>query len=115
MPEIPWNEKRRTERIKINQPIPVHYELRPHGKYGDTVIQDISEGGIKIILDEFVPRLCRMAIQLNLFPERTTSAFCKISWLQNIPKSYRYQAGLEFIDISLEGRSEIAEYVKLHK
>lgn len=106
-------ERRRAIRIKEN--LELHYELKPEGKYGSCLTQDISEGGASIVCDTFMPRFSRMLIRLNLDPHKVIDLIGAIAWSQRIPNSYRYQTGVEFTDINQQTRSEIADYVAVHR
>lgn len=114
MEKNPWGERRRAVRLKSN--LEFHYELKPEGKYGSCLTQDISEGGARITCDTFIPKFSRMLIQLSLYPHKVLDLVGTIAWSQRIPNSYRYQAGLEFTDINQQNRREIADYVSvIHK
>ncbi len=113
MQETPWQEKRRLSRIRGN--LPLRYELRPEGKYGNTVTKDVSEGGLRIVLDHYIPKLSQMLLQLNLSSAKIVDLTGNVTWSQRIPNSYRYESGIKFTNINSQTRKEIEEYVSTNR
>lgn len=109
----PWNEKRKAFRLKSS--LPIHYDSSGDAASGSTLTRDISERGMSMLCEEFIPRLSWMSIQINLMPNKLVAASGKVKWAQRIAHSYRYQVGLEFKDISNDVRRSISEYVASHR
>ena len=109
----PWDEKRRAFRLKSS--LPIHYDSSSDAASGATLTQDISEGGVSMLCEEFIPRLSRMSVQINLLPNKLVAATGEVKWAQRIAHSYRYQVGLEFKDIGSDDRRSISEYVASHR
>ena len=105
----PWDEKRRDLRIKEN--LPIRYESIPRAKFGNALSQDISEGGVRLTLDEFIPKLSKMLLMINLMPNKLVELNAEVRWAERVSHSYHYQVGLEFQDISPDARRSISEYV----
>lgn len=113
MDYMPCEEKRRAFRLKRN--LPIHCELRSEGKYVNTLTRDISEGGVKIITDSFIPRLSRMTLCINMADGKLIETNGEVKWMNRIPYSYRYRLGLEFRDIDAKVKSDIAKYVAINR
>lgn len=118
-------DKRRAFRLRKD--LPIRYELRREGKYANaalggppksgvsTLTQDISEGGVRIITDGFIPRLSRMILHINMADGKLIEANSEVKWTTRIPHSYRYQLGLEFKDIDTRVKIDIAKFVAINK
>ena len=109
----PWDEKRRDFRIKEN--LPIRYESTPRGKYGNALTEDISEGGVRLTLDEFIPKLSKMLLMINLTPNRLVELNAEVRWAERVSHSYRYEVGLEFQDVNPDTRRSISEYVSSNR
>lgn len=109
----PWDEKRRAFRLKSS--LPIHYDSSGDAAGGSTLTNDISEGGVSMLCEEFIPRLSRMSMEINLTPNKMVAATGEVKWAQRIAHSYRYQVGLEFKDIANDARRSISEYVANHR
>ena len=108
----PWMEQRRNLRLK--EDLPLHYELSSGIKYGDTLTQDISEGGTRIVLDNFIPRLSRIALKIKLTPNKLIEVNGEVKWAQRFSHSYRYQTGVEFKNIGIDIRRMIQKLIGEH-
>lgn len=109
----PWDEKRKDFRLKSS--LPIHYDSSSDAASGSTLTHDISEGGVSMLSEEFIPRLSRMSMQINLMPNKLVAATGEVKWAQRIAHSYRYQVGLEFKEMSNDVRRSISEYVAGHR
>lgn len=109
----PWDEKRKALRLKSS--LPIHYDSSGDVLGGAGLTEDISEGGVSMLCEEFIPRLSRMPMRISLMPDKSVAATGEVKWAQRIAHSYRYQVGLEFKDISNDARRSISEYVVSHR
>ena len=107
-----YDDRRRAQRLKAK--LTAHYELKAEKKYGNLLTQDISEGGIRMLSDGFIPRLSKVAVQLNLTPHKLVELNGEIRWSQRAAYSNYYQTGLEFRDVSPDIKRSISEYVAAH-
>lgn len=105
----PWEERRKAPRLRKS--LPLHYELVNQQKYGDGLTQDISEGGLRLISEEFIPRASQMSLKINLTPHNLIEVSGQVRWAGRISHSYRYEVGLAFADVSNDTRRNISEYV----
>ena len=108
----PWMEQRRNLRLK--EDLPLHYELWSGSKYGNCLTQDISEGGARIVLDNFIPRLSRIALKINLTPSKLIEINGEVKWAQRLSHSYRYQTGVEFKNIGIDTKRKIQKLIGEH-
>jgi hypothetical protein len=88
-------EKRKFSRIDFREP--VHYQFPAPNKYGGCLSQDLSEGGIRINLSEFVALNTEITLEMrmkNLPVPLTMSG--RVVWVSKIPHAERYQVGIAF-------------------
>ncbi len=99
--------------IRENIHTPIRYGMKSTNNFGATLTKDISEGGVRIILDNFLALNTEVKLNLSL-PEitRSISALGKISWSQNLPCSERYQFGVEFTQINSEDKKHLLEFLR---
>ncbi len=105
-------EKRKCERCNIRAP--VHYALKGYHKFGNTVTKDISEDGMGVVLDQFVAPATDIFLELNI-SSRVVSALGKVMWVQQLPSSYRYRAGIKFSDLDDLEQKELSQYLNSYQ
>ena len=109
----PWDEKRKAFRLR--ESLPIRYELIPRGKYGNGLTEDISENGVRLTLDEFIPKLSKMSLMINLMPDKPVELNAEVRWAERVSHSYHYEVGLEFQDVNSDTKRSISEYVSSNK
>lgn len=107
-----YDNRRRAQRLKAK--LTTHYELRAEKKYADVLTQDISESGIRMLSDGFIPRMRKVAVRINLSPHKLIELNGEIKWSQRVAYSNYYQTGLEFKDLSPDAKRSISEYIAVH-
>ncbi len=103
-------EKRRNQRVRFQEAVDFQIKDTPH--VAGSLACDLSEGGIKINLNDFVP--LNTEIDLTLFFNKEPNIITlsgKVVWIRQIPFSERYQLGLEFIGNDPDSISESAKEV----
>ena len=91
----------------------VRYQLKSSQEFGSVLTQDISEGGMRLNFDKFMPYNTDFILQMNLptIP-KVISAVGRVVWAHRLPHSDRYQLGLKFQEIEDKQRLEISDYLK---
>ena len=108
-------KERRTNK-RINVSLPINYEILDGNerKCGHTICKDISNEGIKIILDKFYPNRSKFLIKVNLENmHRVVESVAESIWSFNESYSNRYYNGLKFTDINIENQKLLKDYVFL--
>lgn len=105
----PWQERRKDFRLKDY--LPLHYELKAQSRYGNALTQDISESGTRLLLDNFIPRFSKIALQINLHPDKQFQVHGEVKWAERMSHSYRYQTGVEFKNVNLENKRNLAKFI----
>jgi len=106
-------EKRAGIRVKLRSPI--QFESKDLRGFGGSLAYDISEGGVRMNFNEFVPPGKELILKCQLKAEETAECLAKVVWIQKLPFSERYQAGLQFESTgnSFEQRNKIRKYIQL--
>lgn len=88
-------EKRRFLRIAYSDA--VRYQFKDSGRFGGCIARDISEEGIRLDMEDFVPVNTEMLLQMKLQTiPKVVDLKGRVVWLQQIPYSDRYHVGLQF-------------------
>lgn len=107
-------ERRKFTRENIHAP--VQYEHKAATYFGSTMTRDISEGGIRIVLDNFLPHNTELKFKINLKEmPMVINTLGSIVWSQHLPHSNRYQFGVEFDEIDENYRRNLHEYLRGHR
>ncbi|MCM8778775.1 MAG: PilZ domain-containing protein [Candidatus Omnitrophica bacterium] len=104
-------ERRKYPRINFNTL--VTYQTKGEPKIDYTLTRDISEGGIGLILEKFVPKNTELILTFNL---KTGSNFlrapARVAWIEKLPYAERYRAGLEFRELEPLNRLNLKRFIK---
>ena len=104
-------EKRRF--VRIPESAKIAYRISNDSKAGDFLTKDLSMGGIRFFLHEFVPKGTVLKIKLTI--ERTHFSFealAKVIWVMDDSRSQRYEVGAEFLEMPTGATSYLIEYIK---
>ena len=114
MPEENANieEKRLFRRVSCSQP--VHFQFKDPAQFGGCLSRDLSEGGIQITSNDFVPLGSELVLQIQLATEKAVECVGRVVWVRGLPLMDRYQAGLEFLQSGFlwDSRKEIRGLVQ---
>lgn len=104
-------ERRSFKRKNIHASI--RYELKSSLEYGSVLTRDMSESGIRINFEKFIPYNTDMILQMKLpaLP-KVINTIGKVVWSQRIPHSDRYQLGLKFEGVTEEQRLELSGFLR---
>ena len=90
------DEKRQFHRIHSAQP--VRFQLKDPSQFGGCLSCDLSQGGIRVQFNDFVPLHTEMTLQIQLSDESIVECPCRVTWVEKNRFGDRYQAGLEFAE-----------------
>lgn len=109
-----YQEQRRFPRVALNSE--VKFQIRQSNKFGLTCCRDISEGGVRILTEEFIPLGTTMKLEIILKNAlKCIDAIAEVVWLQRMLHSERYQMGLRFREIADAYRNDVHEFVEAHQ
>jgi len=104
-------EKRRFIRIPDNSII--SYQLLTTAKIEDYVTEDISQGGVKFFLHEFVPKGSLLKIKISFEKMHLSiESLVKVAWIREDTLGQRYEAGVEFVEMPQEAARYLVKYIK---
>jgi len=106
--EMETAEKRRYRRIELRQPIQFQSQSSPLG--GGSLSCDLSEGGVRVDMFDFLPLGTELTLQVRLAPEKIVEYVGRVVWARKYPFADRYQVGVEFS----EDKSFLAAKRQLH-
>ena len=100
---------------RIPEDSQIFYEIIPipSGKARDGATKDISQGGIRFLTQEFIPKDSHLKIRLTL--NKTLFSFealVKFVWIRQLRYSEIYEVGVEFIDIPPKALEYLINYIK---
>ena len=99
--------------IRIPESSQISYEILSKLKAGDYLTRDISQGGIRFFVHEFIRRDSILKIKLTLV--KTTfyfEALAKVVWISEDTLSERYEVGVEFVDIPQNASEHLIDYIR---
>lgn len=94
-------EKRRCSRISYREA--VQYKVLGNtGEGGGSLSYEVSEMGLRLQLEHFVPLNAQIVLNFllkDINGSKVVTIQGRVAWVQQIRYSDRYQVGLEFIDL----------------
>ncbi|MCM8763679.1 MAG: PilZ domain-containing protein [Candidatus Omnitrophica bacterium] len=97
---------------RINFDTSVTYQTKVGSRLNHTLTRDLSEGGMGVIFEEFLPKdaelILEFSLKKNSTPIRTRA---KVVWVQKLPYTERYRAGLEFEEMEALQKSNLKRFI----
>jgi len=104
------NERRKY--IRIPEKAEISYRLLKDKKIKAFLTQDISRGGIRFLVHDFVPKGSLIEIRLSLSKIYFSfETLVKVAWVSKQPFNERYEVGVEFVSIPQDIVSRLVAYV----
>ena len=95
------NNKRQYARKEFREAIGYQsgFDAPTHG----SLAGDISEGGVRIRVQEFIPLRTVLALKVHLNnPSRTVPVKGQVVWVREVPQSEVYDIGIRFLEAEKE-------------
>ena len=90
----------RRKYIRIPESLPIVYEVVPGETRKEYITKDISQSGMRFLINEFVPKDSHLKIKISFHGTLFNfEAWVKCMWIRKMPYSDRYEIGVEFIDM----------------
>ncbi len=104
-------ERRRYTRIP--ECLQIAYVILPAEAIKEYTTKDISQGGIRFLTYEFIPKDSCLKIRIT-FPKTLFSfeALVKCMWVRQIPYGEEFEVGVEFMDLPPEFMEYLVNYIK---
>lgn len=76
----------------------------------ETIVQDISEGGIRFRTAHFIPVHNRLLFKIQIPRKKCIEAMAQPAWIREIPNLSQYDIGAKFLSLSDEDREIIRQF-----
>lgn len=103
----------RRQYVRIPESSTISYKCVPQEKIADYMTMDLSQGGLRFKVHEFVPKGSYLKIRLKL--ANTLIAFeamVKLVWCSKISGSNEYEIGVQFVDIPPHAVQHLMGYIR---
>ncbi|MCK5012344.1 MAG: PilZ domain-containing protein [Candidatus Omnitrophica bacterium] len=102
---------------RFNRAQPVRFQLKDPSQFGGSLSCDLSQGGARIHLSDFIPVNTELTLQIQLADQSIVECPCRVAWVEKNRFSDRYQAGLEFVqaDSIMDSQSKIHGFLSRQK
>ena len=78
----------------------------------NSLTRDISESGIGLLAQKFVPKDTNLIMEIALSPNaEPVLAVGKVKWVRKVGYGDRYRLGMEFTDISRNAKTRLSGYM----
>ncbi len=95
----------------------VQFQFKDPTHFGGWLSCDLSEGGMRVKLNDFIPLHTELALQIRLADETIMDCTGRIVWVEKNRFGDNYQAGLEFTEgkTVLGTQKKIYEFLSRHQ
>lgn len=76
----------------------------------DTLVEDISEGGIRFRASRFVPVHNKLLFKIQIPKHKCIEAVAQPTWIREVPNVNQYDIGAKFLSLSDEDRDIIRQF-----
>ena len=102
-------ERRKAERFHCAVPV----MCRRGTAFDNSQTKDISEHGIGLISQRFIPRNSKLLLEIALKPaSEPILVVGKVRWVEKMGYSEMYRLGMEFEDLSEGSGSRLSKYLE---
>ncbi len=103
-------DRRRFLRVRVNAPL--RYQLIGAQGFSNTVLENISLGGIGFINDNFIPPMTKLSLEVELL-SRVLYLRGKLAWAASLSHSNKYHLGVEFSDVNPEDKKYLYDFLEI--
>ena len=103
----------RRKYVRIPEDARISYRCIPKTKMDEYKTKDISQGGIRFLVRELIPKGSYLNIRIAL-PGALGSLelMGKLVWIKSIPRSSEYEVGVQFVDMPAHAAQRLISYIK---
>ncbi len=103
----------RRKYIRIPEKFGISYNVVPVKTSGQQTTSDISQGGIKFLVNQFIPKDSRLKVKIAFNETNVTiEALVKVIWSKELPYSGSYEIGVRFIEIPQKDADHLLGCIK---
>ena len=105
--------KERRKFVRVPEQAEISFKVLPNPKTAMFLTRDISQGGIRFYVEEYVSEgsFIEMRLTIKEIPF-SFKAVAKIKWVKKEAHENRYEIGVEFVNISQEAVEHLIQYIK---
>jgi len=89
-------DKRQFRRIRHSKP--VQFQFKDPELFGGCISKDLSEGGLQVRLNQFVPLDSELTLVIHLADENIVECVGRVVWVEKSRFGESYDVGLMFSD-----------------
>lgn len=86
----------RREFKRVGHREPVWYQFNDSQQFGGSLSRDISEGGVQLNLNKFVPLNAGVELRMKMDNGKVIDRIGRVMWVEKYPFVDRYRVGLKF-------------------
>lgn len=105
---IAMNNKRLYPRIDFKGQL--HYQVRGSHDYTNTVVEDISAGGVAFINDRYLAPQTQLNLEINL-NNRLMRPIGTVVWTAPMAHADMYRSGVQFMEFDQHEKKLLSEFV----
>lgn len=98
--------------VRVPGRLQISYEVVSCQKTGEYLTKDISQGGVRFLVHDFIPQGSCLKIKLALDPCLSCEGLVKVAWIRENTYSEEYEIGVEFISMPEDAQWHLIEYIK---
>lgn len=107
------NSDKRLQGVRLRKYIDVIVEDRLSSMLFRGAIADVSETGMRIIADQYLPKNSKYVFTMKSAPNLVLRG--EIRWIRDFERGDTYQVGVQFIDMSENDRRRLANFIDLER
>ena len=88
----------------------LHYQVRGTHVFTNTLVDDISSGGVAFANDRYLPPLTQLNIEINL-NNHVLHPIGKVIWTSPFSHADRFRTGVEFLEFDQREKKLLTEFV----
>ena len=113
--EAKADERREFKRASLKEP--VRFEFKDPQHFGGCVSGDISAGGIRLRVYDFIPLGTELTLEVQLSSNRMVSCEGQVVWVEKIAFGDDYRIGLKFVNTPAlrEAQELIQHFVEFNR
>ena len=99
--------------VRIPESSHISYKCISKEKISDYITRDVSQGGIRFLAHDFIPKGSYLKIKLDLCGSSIViEAMVRLVWIRGVPHRDEYEVGVEFIDMPPHAAMHLISYIK---
>lgn len=108
----PENDKR-PRGVRLRKFIDVVVEDRQSSMLFRGAIADISETGMRLIADQYLPKNSKYMFTMKSSPHLSMRG--EVRWIKDFERGDTFQVGVQFVDMSEEDQKRLANFLDLER